>query len=147
MPIPRPAGAPLPGPSGIYHPERQSRISTLPPQANTPGYTHRVLLVLVRHRRGTLHTQTDDRLATQNNQAQRPLHLLHRPCLRLAGLLLWPYAAELFAFREDEVHVAVEGEHLADERAAVVDRNFEPPVYEAQHLAALGLRWRLQELI
>lgn len=103
--------------------------------------THHVLFVVIHDRRGPLDRQADDGLAAQNDQTERALHLLRGPRLRLAGLLLRAYAPELLALGEDEVHVPVKGEHLPDERAAVVDRDFQPPVNQTEHLSALGF-WR-----
>ena len=103
--------------------------------------TYDVLLVVIRDRGRSFHTQTDDGLTAKDHQTQRPLHLLHRTCLGLTGLLFWTDATELFTLCKDEVHVAVEGQHLTNERAAVVDRDLKPPVNEAEHFAALRF-WR-----
>jgi hypothetical protein len=174
MPIPRPAGAPRPGPAGSYH-STTSQSSAIaitiadatqiipPPEGMSASAravradmaaestkraqtraTYRVLFIFVRDRRRALDAQTDDRLAAEDDEAERALHLLHGARLGLAGPLLRPHAAELLAVGEDEVHVPVEREHLARERAPVVDRHFEPPVDEREHFSALGFRRRLR---
>jgi len=95
----------------------------------------RVLLVVVDNGRRSLDTDAHDCFSTKDHKAECPLHFLLRGCLGFTGLLLRSDASELFALCDDEVHVAVEREHLTDERASIVNGDFEPPVDEAKHLA------------
>jgi len=49
--------------------------------------------------------------------------------------LLSACAAELFGVGEDEVHVLVEGEHLSDHLAAILQRNFHAVIDKILHLS------------
>lgn len=70
--------------------------------------------------------------SASNHKTQGSLLLLHdRLAGRAAGstrLVLALDAAELLGVGQDEVHVAVVGEHLADELARVLQRHAHPVV-------------------
>jgi len=100
------------------------------------------LFIIINSRRCTLIRQTDNRLAAQDDKAQRPL-LLNRfrhLGIPLLALLLDP--SELFAISQDEVHVLVKGEHLAHEGPSVVQGDFDDVVEKSDHSAAFGLGGR-----
>jgi len=99
--------------------------------------------------RGALDAQGDDCLSPEDNQPEHALHLLLVVLLLLVRLcllaLLGLDVPELLALADDEVHVLVEREQLADERAAVVERNLEPIPDQSSQAASLLLRLQEEE--
>ena len=113
--------------------------------AGRRGYTYRTLFVFVLNGRRAFYGEGHDGFSTKDYEPEGPLHFLLWAGLCLSWLLLLPYTTELFTIGKDEVHVPVKGEHLTDEGASIVDRDFQPPVNEAEHFPTFRFRRRLEK--
>jgi len=95
-------------------------------------------LIIISSRRRSFVRQADHRLPSQDDEPKRPplLDMLRDLRIALLALLLDP--PELLTVCEHEVHVLVEGEHLAHERPTIVEGDPDIVVDQIEHPTALG---------
>ena len=139
--IPMPIGMPIPGTRGIptslnTRPDKQ--VSVLDAQTTTARErkqknSTRLTRVIYLFGRRSLDGHRDEMLASEKDQAEDSLLLF----LLLGSL--GSDAAELFAVREDHVHVLVKRLEGAHELATVLESDADSVVDILQHLAALSL--------
>jgi len=99
------------------------------------GQNIRFIFVLIDDRGWSFHAETDHRFSSQYHQTQTSFHFLHRRGFSFSLFFLRSNTSKFFTIREDQVHVSVESEHLADKCTAIVYRDLHPPVDETKHFA------------
>jgi len=136
IPMPRPAGIPRPGPTGSYLKE----VSAKKDQITRMAYTYSIFFIIIHDWRWSFDTYTDHSFASQDNKSQGPFHLLLGRCL-FSNFFFGPDSSKLFTICQYQVHMPIKRQHLASQCATIVNRNFQSPVDETEHLSTFRF-WR-----